>query len=199
MSDTQETSRLEVALVADSLCCGQAKRMMRKPDIQIGNSNSKSSNKFRLKETAMKKASIWCLLALLSLVSVTGSETGAGTEKAVAALEQQWLEGQKTNNPDLVAPLLADKIVVTEADGKVNDKAGTLAFYKNTKWDSAAYDDVKVTVFGDTAIATGGFKGKGTDAMGKPFDNNERWTDTWMKMPTGKWQCVASQATPLKM
>jgi len=72
----------------------------------------------------MKKASIWCLLALLSLVSDAGSQTGAGTEKAVAALEQQWLEGQKTNNPNLVAPLLADKIVVTEADGKVNDKAG---------------------------------------------------------------------------
>ena len=147
----------------------------------------------------MRKTSIRCLLAVLSLVSVAGSQTGGGTEKAVAALEQQWLQGQKTNNPDLVAPLLADKIVVTEADGKVSDKAGTLAFYKKTKWDSAEYDDVKVTVFGDTAIATGGFKGKGTDAMGKPFDNNERWTDTWMKMPSGKWQCVASQATPTKM
>ena len=57
-----------------------------------------------------------------------------------------------------------------------------------------------MTIFGDTAIATGGFKGKGTDAMGKPFDNNnERWTDTWMKMPSGKWQCVASHATPIKM
>ena len=71
----------------------------------------------------MKKTSIWCLLALLSLVSVAGSQTGGGTEKAVAALEQQWLQGQKTNNPDLVAPLLADKIVVTEADGKVNDQS----------------------------------------------------------------------------
>jgi uncharacterized protein (TIGR02246 family) len=148
----------------------------------------------------MKKTLIWCLLGLVLLVSAARSQaqkTG-GTEKAVEALEQQWLQGQKTNNPDLVAPLLADKIVVTEDDGKVNDKAGTLAFYKKTKWDSAEYTDVKVTVFGDTAIATGGFKGKGTDAMGKPFDNNERWTDTWVKMPSGKWQCVASQATPVK-
>src|SRR6202171_4952921 len=123
----------------------------------------------------MKKTLIWCLLALLSLVSVAESQTGGGSEKAVAALEQQWLQGQKTNNPDLVAPLLADKIVVTEADGKVNDKAATLAFYKNTKWDSAEYDDVKVTVFGDTAIATGGFKGKGTDAMGKAFVQKKGW------------------------
>lgn len=147
----------------------------------------------------MQKTSIWCLLALLSLVSIAGSQSGGGTEKAVAALEQQWLQGQKTNNPDLVAPLLADKIVVTEADGKANNKAGMLAFYKKTKWDSAEDDDVKVTVFGDTAIATGGFKGKGTDATGKPFYHIERWTDTWMKMPSGKWQCVASHATAIKM
>jgi ketosteroid isomerase-like protein len=148
----------------------------------------------------MKRTLIWCLLGLVLLVSAARSQqkTG-GTEKAVEALEQQWLQGQKTNNPDLVAPLLADKIVVTQADGKVLDKDATLAFYKRTKWDNAEYTDVKVTVFGDTAIATGGFIGKGTDATGKPFDDKERWTDTWMKMPGGKWQCIASQVTPAKM
>jgi hypothetical protein len=38
---------LEPAQVADSLCCGQETRMMRKHEIQIENSNSKSSNKFK--------------------------------------------------------------------------------------------------------------------------------------------------------
>jgi ketosteroid isomerase-like protein len=151
----------------------------------------------------MKKTWIWCSLVLLSLATAAWSQdkkmTGGGTEKAVAALEQQWLQAQKTNNPDLLAPLLADKVVVTEADGRVNGKAETLAMYKKTKWDSAEYTDLKVTAFGGTAIATGGFKGKGTDDMGKPFDLNERWTDTWVKMPSGQWQCVASQATPAKM
>jgi len=149
----------------------------------------------------MKKPWILCSLVLLSLVSAAWpqeKQTSGATEKAVAAQEQKWLQAQKTNNPDLLAPLLADKVVVTQADGKVLDKAATLATYKKTKWDSVEYTGVKVTVFGDTAIATGGFKGKGTDAMGKPFDDNERWTDTWVKMPNGQWQCVASQATPIK-
>jgi hypothetical protein len=78
--------------------------------------------------------------------------------EAVAALEQQWLQSQKTNNPDIVAPLLADKFISTDSDGKVNGKAETLATAKATKYDSADYEDVKVTAFGDTAIATGGFK-----------------------------------------
>jgi ketosteroid isomerase-like protein len=150
----------------------------------------------------MKKTWTGCLLVLLSLVSAAWSEdkqSGAATEKAVVAREQQWLRAQKTNNPGLLVPLLADKIVVTDADGKVSGKAETLATYKKTKWDSAEYDDVKVTVFGDAAIATGGFKGKGTDESGKPMDLHERWTDTWVKMPNGQWQCVASHASPAKM
>jgi ketosteroid isomerase-like protein len=76
---------------------------------------------------------------------------------------------------------------------------GSRDHYKKTHWESAEDTDVKVTVFGDTAIGPGGFKGKGTDAMGKPFDVNERWTDTWVKMPSGKWQCVASQSSPAKI
>ena len=149
----------------------------------------------------MKKSLMWCLVGLLSCWSTMWSQaqTTGGTEKAVAALEQQWLQSQKTNNPDAVAPLLADKFVSTDRDGKVTDKAASLATAKATKYVHVEYDDVKVTVFGDTAIATGGFKAKGTDASGKPLDVNEQFTDTWVKMPSGKWQCVASHSSPVKM
>ena len=83
------------------------------------------------------------------------------------ALENQWLQSQKANNADLVAPLIADKCVYTGPDGKVSDKAG--------------------------------FKGKGTDPSGKPNDEHTCWTDVWVKMPNGKWQCVASQDPRIKM
>jgi uncharacterized protein (TIGR02246 family) len=148
----------------------------------------------------MKRTWMWYVIGLLflgSAASLQAQSTG-GTEKAVAALEQQWLESQKTNNPDLVAPLLAEKFVNTGSDGKVTSKAESLANAKATKYDSVAYEDLKVTVFGDTAIATGLFTAKGTDPSGKPLDVRERFTDTWVKMPNGKWQCVASQGSPVK-
>ena len=149
----------------------------------------------------MMRTRMWCLIALLSLGSAAWSQaqTTGGTEKAVAALEEQWLQALKTNNPDLLAPLLADKLVITSEVGKVAGKAETLADVKSIKWNSAENSDVKVTVFGDTAIATGGLKGRGTDASGKPFDLDVRWTDTWVKMPGGKWQCVASHDSTIKM
>jgi uncharacterized protein (TIGR02246 family) len=150
----------------------------------------------------MKKNTLFsALVALLSLgsaASLQAQQTSDGTEKAIAALEHQWLQSQQSNNPDLVAPLLADKFVSTGSDGKVSSKAQMLADAKATRYTSAQYENVQVTVFGDAAIATGAFVGKGADAKGKPIDVHERWTDTWVKMPDGKWQCVATQSSPIK-
>src|ERR1700730_16519709 len=148
----------------------------------------------------MKKTWMWCLIGLLSFGSAARLQARAtdGTEKAVAALEQQWLQSQKTNNPGLGAPLLAEKFVNTGSDGKVTSKAESLANAKATKYDSVAYEDLKVTVFGDTAIATGLFTAKGTDPSGKSLDMRERVTDSRETMPNGKWQCVASHGSPVK-
>jgi hypothetical protein len=147
------------------------------------------------------KTSVCCILGLLllSIPAWPQRKSTAATEKAVAALEQQWLKAQQTSNPDLLEPLLADRFIETTSDGKLMSKAEALAGTKASKYESAEYTDVKVSVFGNTAIATGEFKGKGTDETGKPIDSPERWTDTWVKMPNGKWQCVASHATLVKM
>ena len=140
------------------------------------------------------KKSLICLIVVLVLATAVWSQS---TEKAVVALEQQWLQSQKTNNVDLLTPLLAEKFINTSSAGKVTGKSETLAEYKTTKWTSAENTDVKVAVYGDAAVATGTYKGKGTDS-GKPFDVAERWTDTWIKGPGGQWQCVASQTSSIK-
>jgi hypothetical protein len=114
-------------------------------------SNGTASKWFLLKisqqpkgDLRMKRSIVWCSLGLVLLASAAWPQAG-GTEQAVAALEQKWLQGQKTNNPDLIAPLLADKIVDTESDGKVNDKTALMATAKAMKYSSAEYEDVKVT------------------------------------------------------
>ena len=137
-------------------------------------------------------------LAALASASIThAQQTGDDTERTILILESQWIQADRTNNPDLAAPLMAEKYVSTWIDGSVLSKAQTLAGAKARKYISAEDEDVKVTVFGNTVIVTGGYKGKGTDS-GKPFEEHARWTDTWVKMPNGKWQCVATQYTSLK-
>ena len=139
---------------------------------------------------------------LLTLVMVCGAGTLAlaadSPEQAVTAAEKQWLKSQQTNNVELLAPLLADKVVGTSEEGKVaSGKEAVVAAAKSDNWTSAEYTDLKVTVFGHTAIATGTFTGKGTSA-GKAVDVRERFTDTWV-MADGKWLCVATHVSPIKM
>jgi ketosteroid isomerase-like protein len=159
------------------------------------------SEELKRKGVSMKHTRGVCLLGLLSLfgVALVQAQQAGGTEKTIMALENQWLKSQQTNNPDLTAPLLADKYVFTSEDGKVMNKAQSLADAKATKYTSAEYENVQVTVFRDTAIAIGGGKFKGTEASGKPMDSHERFTDTWVKMPDGKWQCVATHVSAIKM
>ena len=149
----------------------------------------------------MKRVYSGCVLCLALLATATWSlaQKNAGVEKTIADLEQQWLKSQQTNNTDLLVPLLADGFTNTSSEGKVTSKAEAIADAKATKYTSVDYIGVKVAVFGNTAIATGGFRAKGTDASGQSLDANERFTDTWTKMSNGKWQCVASHQSPVKM
>jgi ketosteroid isomerase-like protein len=138
---------------------------------------------------------------LLMVCGVPTQVAAAGADdQAVLAAEHQWLKSQQTNNVELVAPLLADKVIETTEEGKVfAGRDAVLADAKSETWSSAEYTDLKVTVFDHTAIATGTFTGKGRGAAGKPLDIRVRFTDTWVKMANGKWQCVATHDSLLKM
>ena len=147
-----------------------------------------------------KRRLIWVPFALVMIVGGVAMQATAAdsAEQAVTAAENQWLKSQQTNNVELLAPLLSDKVVETTEEGKVHaGKDAVLAAAKSDTWSSVTYTDLKVTVFGHTAIATGTFTGKGTNA-GKPVDVRERFTDTWV-MTNGKWLCVATQDSPLKL
>ena len=144
----------------------------------------------------------WGLLASLLLANAAWADAdkAGGAEQTVAGLEQKWLQSQRTNNIALLEPLLADNVVETTDEGKLlSGKEAVLADAKSEVWSSASYADLKVTVFDHTAIATGTFTGKGKDAAGKPIDARVRFTDTWVKTASGKWLCVATQDSPIKM
>ena len=71
-----------------------------------------------------------------------------------------------------------------------------LAHIKPGNWEDYGISDVKVIGYGHIAIATGLWTGKGQVGDHK-VDIHERWTDTWVRMPGGIWQCVASQQTEI--
>jgi len=65
-----------------------------------------------------------------------------------------------------------------------------------TTFGSLEVTDLKVTVYGTTAIATGTFASRAT-YKAEPFEHRGRFTDTWVRL-NGKWLCVASHQSLIK-
>jgi len=133
----------------------------------------------------------------MTAVEQTGKGSKAALAQELVALENKWAEEAKKANADAVAPLLWADYITTDADSSVHNKAEVLARIKTAKWEINEIRELKVTVFGNAAVVTGTWRGKGTED-GKSVDAHERWTDTWVLMPNGKWQCVASHSSPMK-
>ncbi len=140
------------------------------------------------------------ILAFALVAGITAFTNAKGDQlsdkKIIAALEQQWIEAFKTNNPDLLAPIIAKSWVQTSSDGTLSGKSHEMADTKETKWMSLKNIDLKITMYGDTAIVTGIFQGMGTASWGA-VDDHYRFTDTWVKTRKGYWQCVATQLTTI--
>ena len=89
-------------------------------------------------------------------------------------------------------------IVSIDSDGSMHAKAEVLARTKRAKWEKNEISGMKVQVHGTAAVVTGVWTGKGVDGTGKAVNSRERWADTWVKMASGKWQCVASASAAIK-
>jgi ketosteroid isomerase-like protein len=148
----------------------------------------------------VNRISTLCLIVLIALGSASLSPLVSADDavaKTILALEQKWLDAELANNAELSAPLFHDKVTFGGRDGAVTGKAEFLAAEKSTTYQSAAITEPKVSVYGDTAIVVYIFSAKGT-ASGKAVDVTERVTDTWVKMPSGEWQLVASHGSDIK-
>jgi len=64
-------------------------------------------------------------------------------------------------------PLLSGGLQTNNVGRRCCGKDAVLADAKSETWSSAEYTDLKVTLFGRTAIATGTFIDKGANAAGK--------------------------------
>ncbi len=154
----------------------------------------------------MKRLCVTAAIVLLTfsvVMAQQGAKAGGGNAagavaQALTDLENQWAKASKAGNADALAPLLSEDFVSLDSDGSMYSKADVLARTKKAKWVTNEIGDMKVMVHGDSAVVTGSWTGKGTDGAGKAVNAKERWADTWVKMASGTWQCVASASAPLK-
>ena len=147
------------------------------------------------------------ILAALTLTfaantnSQTKKETpqhGNKDEQAVLQALHQWVDALQRNDVAAVERIVADDYIITTAEGTVLNKEQDTAPLKSgeVKFETAATEDVKVRIFGKTAVVTGIGRFKGT-YKGRPFTVNERFTDVYVKR-RDRWQPVAAHSTALR-
>lgn len=130
----------------------------------------------------------------------------AALQAELLKVDRQWAEGVKTGNADMVRGVIADDIVITNADGSSSTKADEVQTIQSGAITMEAYEilEPKVTVLdANNAFVTG----RGVIKNGrlklpnstKPIDisGEYRFMNFYAKRE-GKWQAVASQTTPIQ-
>ena len=134
--------------------------------------------------------------ALLALVvPATGRADDADAEKQVAMLSKQHREAAVKGDTKAMDSILADDWVGIGPQGDVGSKAQQAKSLKEGSIDFEAIDpeEVKVRVYGDTAVVMGRYHVKLTHS-GHKADALVRTTEVFVRQG-GKWRCVSTQVT----
>jgi ketosteroid isomerase-like protein len=93
--------------------------------------------------------------------------------------------------------IYADDYTLVNESGVVTTKAPRLAAIKSgeLKYESVAFDEVNIRLYGNTAVATYRVTSKG-QSKGQAIGGQFRATSTYVKIK-GRWQLVAAQVTPI--
>ena len=121
-------------------------------------------------------------------------------EQQVLKMGQEYGKMIQRGDAAAIEKILAEEFLYTNEKGEVKNKTEDLATYKDgkSKFELTETTDQKVRVIGNgAAIETGTFRVKGTDKDGKPFDETERYTTTWV-WRGGRWQIAADHTSEIK-
>jgi ketosteroid isomerase-like protein len=135
-------------------------------------------------------------VAALAVATQPKGDSDAAISRTLQAVEQAWLNAEKNHDAAAFERLVADDWIAISPDGKSQTKADRAAEIKTADITSATLGDMKVRVFGYTAVVTG-TDDEITLKDGKKSIDHYVWTDVFVKR-NGKWLGVASQTTQIK-
>ena len=135
------------------------------------------------------------IVALLISTSIFVFGQATNEEQNLKRIEQELTDALLKGDASVFERNLADAFIFTGPDGVVMSKAEFIAPIKSRdfKFESSKFDDMKVKVYGNSAVVTYQTTDKGT-YKGNDLSGQYRWTDVFIKQGGG-WQIVATQGT----
>jgi ketosteroid isomerase-like protein len=115
--------------------------------------------------------------------------------KEIEALEMQWREAQLSNDVSVMDRLLADDYIGISASGIIETKPEALALRRAGTLHITALDlnDLKVRIYGDTAVVTSQANLEGTNGASN-ISGKYRYTRVYNRR-YGQWKIVSFEAS----
>jgi len=147
----------------------------------------------------IKRRLIVIAMALMVSALASGQTNGekpdvnAKTDQELMQMERDWSAAYLSHDVSVVDRILADDYIGTDGRGVMTSKAQEMEDARsvdtNRKVLSENIDDMKVRIYGDTAIVNGRTTEK-FQANGREITVQYRRTDVFVKR-NGQWQCVS--------
>jgi ketosteroid isomerase-like protein len=128
-------------------------------------------------------------------MTIESLNTPDQVEQAILILEQEWDDALIKSDHASLDRIYADALIYTHSNGAVDDKATYIGNIKSgvTKYESMKRDQIKVSVYGDTALVNCHWQVHSI-AHGKKITTDARYLHVYVKQK-GQWRMVAHQAT----
>jgi ketosteroid isomerase-like protein len=113
----------------------------------------------------------------------------------LSKLEKDWADATMKGDIAFQDRIMADDYLGIMEDGTTNTKQQCIDFIRSGQFkaQSITVDDIKVRVFGDTAVAT--YHQYETSLFkGKDYSGQTLWTDVFLRR-NGKWQIAAEHGS----
>jgi ketosteroid isomerase-like protein len=122
-------------------------------------------------------------------------KSGRELHKVIEGLEMQWRQAQLNNDVGLMDRLLAEDYIGISANGTIETKAEALALRRAGTLHITALDlnDLKVRVYGDTAVVTSRAYVTGTNGS-SDISGQYRYTRVYNRR-FGQWKIVSFEAS----
>ena len=118
-------------------------------------------------------------------------------KQEILALEATWRVAPLAGDLETVSRVTADDWIGVAPTGAVMSKAELLDMLSRpAPFESAAYDEVQLYVYGQTAVVTSLFCAERRDGQGQKVTFEQRFMRVYANRD-GRWQCVATQVVPI--
>jgi ketosteroid isomerase-like protein len=135
------------------------------------------------------------LLSFFMSTSAQNQSAASSTEQEIRALEQERNQAILNGDAAVLERMTSDDYTFITLRGELRTKAEIVQGFQSGsfKYEARTISDLKVRVYGDTAIVNGRSSQKGVE-NGKDYSGDYLFTRVYVKQK-GRWVTVALQTT----